>query len=119
MTLDELISMSIGDKIINCGNIWKLVSIHEYHKNCSKYYFELDNGDEYSFSIQVNHDWKTKTTFIYNTHDSDYYNLLDESLNLTELYSKETHIKILEEKNKSHFESIEYNNKKIEALRNQ
>lgn len=118
MTLDELLSMSIGDRVINCGNIWQLNSIHHHDKNCSTYYFNLSADDDYKFRIQVNHDWETKTTFFYNHEDTEYYSLLSPFMKQTDIYNTENYIKVLDGKKQYYFSEIDYIDRQIEKLRN-
>lgn len=116
MTLDELLSMSIGDRVINCGNIWKLTSIHHHDKECQTYYFNLTTDDDYKFSIQVNHNWKTKTTVYYDNENPEYYMMLDPALKDTILYSKQEHIKMYRKKINDHYKDIFYYTNKIIEL---
>jgi hypothetical protein len=122
MNLDELISMNIGDRVINSGNIWNLTMITYSDKDFTTYYFRLASGEEYTFRIQVAHNWKTKTSFFYDYEDANYCNMLDPFLEKTDIYttvySKENHIKLLEEKKQYYFSEITAIDKQIEKLRN-
>lgn len=116
MTLDELLSMNIGDKVINCDNIWKLTSVDHHDKECQTYYFNLITDDNYCFRIQVNHNWETKTTFYYDHENPEYVMMLDPTLKDTILYSKQEHINLYRKTINDHYKDIFYYTNKIIEL---
>lgn len=116
MNLDELLSMNIGDRVINCNYIWKLTSITVHDKDCQTYNFNLTTDDEYCFRIQVNHNWNTKTTVYYDHENPEYYMMVDPELKDTILYSKQEHIKLYRKKINDHYKDIFYYTNKILEL---
>lgn len=117
MTLDELLSMSIGDKIINRENIWVLESIdRQYEPDITQFNFVMKVDTDYTFIIQVAYSWKDPVHFIYNYENPEYYMMLDPALKDTILYSKQEHIKLYRKKINDHYKDIFYYTNKIIEL---
>jgi hypothetical protein len=116
MQLEELISMNIGDRVFNCGNVWKLDSIdRKYEPDTTRFNFIMVVNSDYRFTIQLNRSWKTPIYFIYDYENIEYVNNLDPKLEDTTLYSKQEHIKIYRKKiNDKYKEIFYYTNKIIE-----
>lgn len=118
MNIDELISMNIGDKVINGGHVWILESVDRRHEpDTTLFYFCMVNAVEYKFSIQLTRSWKYNPIhFRYDCEDSELNQILDPYLKDTIIYSKQEHIKLYKEKISENYKKIFYYTNKIIEL---
>lgn len=117
MTLDELLSMSIGDRVINCNYIWKLENINrKYEPDTTLFDFVMVVDSDCKFTIQAKRSWKDPIHFIYDHENPEYFMLIDPKLEDTILYSKQEHIKMYRKKINDHYKDIFYYTNKIIQL---